>query len=145
MKFKYYILLIAASFMLCGCASASPLDWVLPTRKPSLATTEYLGHLYRTNYVNGVYHSLTDTKIEKAMVGIRKMELQGLHYAAKGETELLDAMYSKVSDGAWAGLLGALSLTGLGAGVLIPRPGEKARIKEAGMTPPDDFIKMQKG
>lgn len=116
-------------FCICGCASASPLDLFVPTRKPSAATTEYLGHLLPTNAVpaNKMYHSLIDTKIEKALVPVRKMELQGLHFAAKGETEIIDAMGSKFSNGIWGGITAILVATGY----MTPRPKEKAKITEA--------------
>jgi len=118
---------ICCAILFVGCANASPLDPLWPARRPSPATTEYLGHLYQTNNVNGMYHSLSDIKITKALVPIRKMELQGLYYAAKGETELIDATTSAMSNGAWLGISALLGA----AGIMVPRPQEKHRVREA--------------
>lgn len=116
----------------CGCVVASPLDPLIPTSKPSEATTEYLGHLTPARPVNGLFHSLSDTKIEKALVPVRKMELEGLYFAAKGETEIIDAMGTRFSNGVWGGITGLL----VAAGYLAPRPQEKAKVAEALQTKP---------
>lgn len=121
------ILLSLATLSLVGCAAGSPIDFLIPTPRPSVATEEYLGHLYYTNDVNRMYHSLSDTKIEKALVPIRKMELQGLFLAAKGETEIIEQMGSKVSNGLWVGVM---ALAGL-AGWQLPSPREKGNVTAA--------------
>jgi len=123
---------VCGAILFVGCANASPLDPLWPARRPSPATTEYLGHLYQTNTVNGMYHSLSDIKIAKALVPIRKMELQGLYYAAKGETELIDATTSAMSNGAWIGISALLGA----AGIMIPSPREKGKVLEALHKPP---------
>ena len=126
-----FILILAGVLMVSGCATASPIDFLIPTKKPSEATTEYLGHLYPDYKTNRLYHSLSDTKFEKAMVPIRKMELQGLYYAAKGELDFIDMAGSAASNGVW-GLL----LVGAGAlGLTIPTPGTKSKIDAALKTP----------
>lgn len=122
---KKIFLLMA--LLVSGCASASPIDIAIPTAKPSIATTEYLGHLAPKGYANGLYHSLIDTKIESALVPVRKMELQGLHMAAKGETDVIEAIGSKFSNGIWGGATALL----IAAGYMTPRPQEKSKISEA--------------
>ena len=124
---KAHNFLVMALCLLCGCASASPIDILIPTTKPSVATTEYLGHLTPAGYANGMYHSLIDTKIEKGLIPVRKMELQGLHLAAKGETELIDYFGSKFSNGIYGGITALL----VACGYMAPRPQEKAKVAEA--------------
>lgn len=119
--------LLIPLLLLVGCANGSPLDVLIPARRPSSATTEYMGHLYSTNAVNGLYYSVSDAKLNKALVPIRKMELQGLYFAAKGETELLEAMGSALSNGIWAGVTTLL----VGAGIMVPRPQEGKKVAEA--------------
>lgn len=112
---------------LAGCASATPIDFLIPTRKPTPATQEYLGHLFPTNACNGMYHSLSDTKIEKMLVPLRDAELKGLKIVAQGELEFIDKVGTATSNGIW-GLIVA------GAGLMgwqIPRPQEKAKVTEA--------------
>ena len=130
-------LLLLLTVLVAGCASAGPLDLLTPTKRPSGAYREYMGHLYTTNTANGVYHSLVDTTFEKNMVNVRKMELEGLRFAAKGETELIEGIGKMMSNGAWAGL-SALLIAG---GIALPAPGTKAKIQEAGQTDPNEFIK----
>lgn len=125
------LLLILPVMLIVGCASGSPIDFLIPARRPSPATTEYLGHLYQTNNVNSLYYSVSDAQINKQLVPIRKMELQGLYYAAKGETELLEGMGSMTSNLIWGAVVGAVGL----AGWQIPRPQEKAKVIEALHTP----------
>ena len=126
--------LLAILLLVTGCASASPIDIFIPTKRPSPAYDEYMGHLNPTNGYksNRMFHSLSDTKLEKAMVNVRKMELEGLRYAAKGETELIDAMGSKISNGLWMGITALLATTG----IMLPRPQEKGKIAEALNKPP---------
>jgi len=121
-SFAFVTLILSA-----GCASATPIDFLIPTKAPSEATTEYLGHLYPDYKSNKLYHSLSDTKFEKAMVPIRKMELQGLYYAAKGELDFIDMVGSKMSGAAWTGISALL----LAAGIAVPKPGTQAKIDKA--------------
>lgn len=122
------IIALLLLFVLPGCASASPIDFLVPAKRPSPATEEYLGHLYQTNYVaNGLYYSVSDAKMHKAFVPVRRMELEGLHAAAKGEMEIIDAIGSKLSNGIWGGLMGIAAL----AGWQLPSPREKAKVTEA--------------
>jgi len=112
---------------LCGCAHGTPIDILIPTRKPTPATQEYLGHLFPTNACNGMYHSLSDTKLEKMLVPLRDAELKGLKIVAQGELEFIDKVGTATSNGIW-GLIVA------GAGLMgwqIPRPQEKAKVTEA--------------
>ena len=120
-------LILLPILFLVGCASATPFDIIVPTRKPSIATSEYLGHLYPTNYANGMYHSLVDTKVEKAMVPLRDAELKGLKIVAQGELEFYEKMGDATSVGLWG--LAGVALTALGW--QIPRPQEKAKVVEA--------------
>ena len=121
------ILFLLVAMALCGCAAASPLDPLVPAKKPSAATTEYLGHLCPTNYCNGMYYSLSDAKMAKALVPVRKMELQGLYLAAKGEMDVIGAMGSQASNVAWGGITAILAA----CGVMIPRPQEKHKVEAA--------------
>jgi hypothetical protein len=122
---KYLSVLLV--LFLAGCANGSPIDFLIPTRKPSVATQEYLGHLFPTNACNGMYHSLSDTKLEKVMVPLRDAELKGLKIVAQGELEFIDKVGTATSNGIW-GLVVA------GAGLLgwqFPSPREKAKVTEA--------------
>lgn len=120
-------LVLITILALTGCASATPIDILIPTRKPSAATQEYLGHLYQTNNANRLYHSLVDTKVEKAMIPLRNAELKGLKIVAQGEIELYERMGDATSKGVWGGII---ALAGL-AGWQIPRPQEKGKVTEA--------------
>jgi len=120
-------MIFVVCLVLTGCSSASPLDILIPARRPSPATTEYLGHLYQTNAVSGLYYSVSDAKLYKALVPVRKMELQGLYFAAKGETELLEMMGSAVSNGIWGAVVAGVGLLGW----QIPRPQEGKKVAEA--------------
>lgn len=125
---------VLAAIILMGAAAgcqATPIDILIPTRKPSPPTKEFLGHMCPTNYVNGMYHSLLDTKIEEAFVPLRQMELQGLYYVAKGETGLIAEMGTNASNMIWGGITAALTA----AGIMIPRPQEKHRVEAARLTP----------
>ena len=124
MKTLSLLLIIAA---LSGCAGASPIDFLIPTRKPTPATEEYLGHLYSTNNVNRMYHSLSDTKFEKALVPLRKAELEGLAMVAKGELDFIDAVGTMASNGVYGAIVAVAGMVGLN----LPRPKEKALIAEA--------------
>lgn len=121
------LILWATFFLLVGCANGSPIDFLIPTRKPSPATQEYLGHLYQTNNVNKMYHSLSDTKIEKVMVPLRDAELKGLKIVAQGELEFYEKVGIAVSNGIWGGIVGLAAL----AGWQLPSPREKSKITEA--------------
>ena len=123
--------------VICGCANGSPIDLFIPTKRPSPAYDEYMGHLYPTNgfKANKMYHSLVDTKLEKALVDVRKMELEGLRYAAKGETELIERIGTSLSNGIWAGITAILTATG----IMLPRPAEKGKIAVAGNMEPSEF------
>lgn len=124
---KTNALLLLAVLSVTGCALATPVDIFIPSRRSSGATKEYLGHLYPTNNANGWYYSLVDAKLVRELVPIRKMELQGLYLAAKGETELIEAAGTATSNMAWAAITGILTATG----IMIPRPQEKAKVVEA--------------
>ena len=63
---------------LAGCA-ATPVDIFIPTSK-GIVTEEVLGHLNPTKPANMMYHSLADTKAEKALLDIRKKEFCRAHY-----------------------------------------------------------------
>ena len=124
---KKYILSALMVLLLVGCTSATPIDFLIPTKKPSPATQEYLGHLMPTNSVNRLYHSLSDTKYEKMLVPLRDAELRGLKVVAQGELEFIDKVGTATSNGIWGGLVGLAGLLGW----QIPRPQEKAKVIEA--------------
>ena len=131
-KTNYHLLLIATIFSICGCSVASPLDIITPARNPSSVTIDYMGHLYPTNHANGMYFSTVDAKVVKAMLPLRQMELKTAYYVAKGEIDLIEQSSSALSNGLWAGLSAVL----IGAGVMVPRPQEKAKVVQALHTPP---------
>ena len=124
---KKFLFISCCTLLVSGCA-ATPIDFLIPTKKPSVVTQEYLGSLYTTNRVsNMMYHSLSDTKYEKAMIPVRKVVLEGLYYGAKAEIDTIDKIGTATSNGVW-GLIVA------GAGLMgwqIPRPQEKAKVTEA--------------
>ena len=112
---------------LAGCASATPIDFLIPTPKPSHPSQMFLGDLYSTNKVNKMYHSLADTKREKAMVPLADALMTGYKIVAQAELEYYDKVGTNASNGLW-GLIVA------GAGLMgwqIPRPQEKAKVTEA--------------
>ncbi len=120
------LIVILFTTLVTGCV-ASPIDFLIPTKKPTPATQEYLGHLYPTNNVNRMYHSLSDTKYEKMLVPLRDAELKGLKVVAQGELEFIDAVGTTTSNALWG-----LIVTGAGAmGLFIDKPGTKARIDKA--------------
>ena len=120
-------LVICIVLLVSGCASGTPLDIIIPTPKPSPVYTEYMGNLNYTNNANHLYHSLVDTKREKAMLVPRKMELQGLELAAKGEMDIIESAGDRLSNGLYGTLV---ALAGI-LGWQLPRPGEKAKVLEA--------------
>jgi len=126
------IIALLSLITLTGCANGTPIDFLVPTPKPSPATAEYLGHLARTNYVNGMYYSLSDTKINLAMVPLRHAELTGLKIVAQGELEYFDKIGSAVSNGLW----GLVVVIAGALGYQLPSPREKAKITEALYKPP---------
>lgn len=129
-----YILLIPFLFIV-GCVGASPIDFLIPTREPTDATEEYLGHLYPTNNVNRMYHSLSDTKYKKMLVPLREAELKGLQVVAKGELAFMESVGNTASNLIWGGVIGLAGLLGW----QIPRPQEKTKVTEAlYKKPPND-------
>jgi hypothetical protein len=119
------ILIVLTLFLLTGCASASPLDFLIPT--PVLpVTTNYLGHITPPK-MNRIYHSLRDTKNETALLEVRKTELDALYMVAKTGNGLVEDTFDPISDMLWIALLGA---TG-GTCLAIPKPGTKAKIERA--------------
>ena len=135
MKIKGAVL-IGIVLISAGCASGTPIDILIPTPKPSPLYNEYMGSLAHTNNVNHLYHSLSDTKLEKALLTPRKMELQGLELAAKSEMDIIDQMGSAVSNGIYGALV---ALAGL-LGWQIPRPAEKHLVEKARMEEPPRII-----
>jgi hypothetical protein len=125
-----FIFILAGVLMVGGCASASPIDFLIPT--PTMGvTTNYLGHITPPK-MNRFYHSLRDTKNEKAMLPVRKAELDTLYEISRVGNGLVEATYDPVSNGAWA-----LLLLGAGAlGLTIPTPGTKSKIEAALKSPP---------
>ena len=111
---------------LVGCASASPLDILWPTRQGGV-TSNYLGHLNYEGKANFMYHSLADTKIEGQLIKVRTMELEALRIAAKGETAIINASASLMSNAVYGGLTALL----VAAGVMVPRPQERGLVQEA--------------
>lgn len=125
MKMKIIALLFITG-LLTGCASGSPVDFLIPTKKSPVAK-EYLGHLNLTNDVNHVYHSLSDTKLENQLIEIRKLELQGLYLVNKKYNELMVQTAEPFSNALWIGITMLLT----SAGIMVPRPQEKAKVIEA--------------
>jgi len=120
------LIVILFTTLVTGCV-ASPIDFLIPTKKPTPATQEYLGHLYPTNNVNRMYHSLSDTKYEKMLVPLRDAELKGLKVVAQGELEFIEAVGTTTSNALWG--LAGVALTALGW--QLPSPREKAKVVEA--------------
>ena len=127
------LLAILSILGVVGCASASPIDFLIPTPKAP-ATDEYLGHV-QVGKVNRMYHSLSDTKIERRLLDVRKVELQALYSVAKVSNDAIIDFADPISTAAFGALI---ALAG-GAGIMIPRPQEKSKINEAGMTDSREF------
>jgi hypothetical protein len=123
------ILLILSLVIVTGCASASPIDFLIPT-PTVMVTTNYLGHITPPR-MNFLYHSLRDTKNETALLEVRKSELDALYMIAKTGNGLVEETFNPISSLAWTLLLGA---TGA-AGLLTPKPGTKAKLDQALKTP----------
>jgi hypothetical protein len=126
---KYAILLVV---MLCGCASASPIDLITPTIVPPLA--EQLG--YNIPDVKGV----TTVGIVKGFLEVEKLKLQTLDASAH--------MTLKATQTAVDGLLGVLATLGLvGTGVGVPvalrrlpkGAVSKGDYEKAGKMSPEEF------
>lgn len=132
---KKFIIVAIFTVTLVGCASGSPIDFLIPTKTPMLVTKDYLGMLYTTNSVNKMYHSLSDTKIEKHLIELRKVQLQGSYVVAKGEIALIEELGDRMSTGAWLGITAVLGA----AGIMVPRPQEKTKINKAGLTDSREF------
>ncbi len=129
---KLLLSAIPVIFLVVGCAHGTPIDILIPTKKPSPVTVKYLDELYPDYKANRMYHSLADTKFEKAMIPLRKMQLEGMYLAAKGEVGVIDAAGSAMSKGAWAAIIAGVGL----AGWQLPRPQEKLKVLEAEHRPP---------
>lgn len=127
------LLIACTTVLLHGCATAAPWDIFWPTRQ-GVVTSNYLGELSFDRPANGMYHSLMDTKAEKALIPVRKMYLEAVRLAAKGETDIIDSGASLLSNGLWVGLTALLG----GGALFVPRPGEKALIREAELKPPPE-------
>lgn len=128
-------LLGLCSVLVAGCASASPIDFLIPTPVVP-ATTNYLGHVTPPK-MNGMYHSLRDSKNEKALLAVRKVELDALYQVADNSNGLVIAAINPISTGLWALILaGAASI-----GLITPKPGTAAKIREAGLKDPEEFKK----
>ena len=128
MNKKLIILFVVTAFTLVGCASGSPIDFLIPTPK-SPATDVYLDHV-QIGKVNWFYHSLSDTKIESKLLNVRRLELQAMYQVAKVSNEAIIEVADPISNAVFGGLI---ALAG-GAGIMIPRPQEKSKIKEALLT-----------
>lgn len=122
--------IIILSLFLCGCASGSPLDIFIPAKKAPLSE-DYLGHL-NPPAPSWWYFNLATAKYEQKLMDLRKKELEGEYLMVKGFNTIQIEALDPISDIAWAGLLG---LAGA-AGIMIPRPQEKAKIAEALNKPP---------
>lgn len=121
------LIIIPLFALIAGCVGATPIDFLIPTKKPTPATQEYLGHLYPTNYVNGFYHSLSDTKYQKVLVPLREAELKGLQIVANGELDFIESVGDTTSNVLWGAVV-----AGAGAlGLFTDKPGTKARIAQA--------------
>ena len=125
-----YILLYTV--LITGCATASPVDFLVPTRQLP-ATQEFLGKASPPKAF--LYHSLADTKIEKAMLKARLEIYKGQYELARVGNEVVVTMADPLSNLAWGAIL--LLLTSLG--IAVPKPGTAAKITEAGNMKPEDF------
>jgi len=130
------LILILPVLVIAGCVTASPIDLLVPARRPVLAQ-DYMGHLFLDKPANFMYYSLTDLKANKALLPVRKKELEAAYYVVKGELDVTIAPLNMVSNVAWAAITMALA----SAGIMIPKPGTSARIQTAGLQDPDEFKK----
>jgi hypothetical protein len=125
-------LLLLLIILLSGCAAASPIDFLIPS--PTMGvTTNYLGHVTPPK-MNGIYHSLRDTKNETALLEVRKAELDALYFIAKTGNGLVAETFDPISSALWVGLLGAAGA----AGLFVDKPGTKKRIDVAKAEQPDN-------
>lgn len=134
---KKILILLTLPLLLTGCALASPIDFLIPTPTVPVATN-YLGHITPPK-MNGMYHSLRDTKNETALLEVRKVELDALYMVAKTGNGLVEETFDPLSTVAWGALLAAA----VAAGLVTPSPGTRAKIRAAGTQDPEEFKKEQ--
>ena len=130
MKHLATVLILALG--LIGCASATPIDFLIPTRQ--LPESErFLAEALPPSCF--LYHNLADTKIEKKLMRARLEVYKGQYELARVGNEAVIAFAEPLSNLAWGGILAALAA----AGIMVPKPGTTAKIKQAGAMPPDQF------
>ena len=124
------LMLIISVMMIAGCATASPIDWLVPT--PSDTTMDaFLGD-DSPNASLLPYHTLADTIAEKKAVDNKLVVYKAQGELAKGKASFVEAVYAPVSSGLWALLLAlAASL-----GWVMPSPAEKHKVEAALNKPP---------
>jgi hypothetical protein len=88
-----------------------------------------------TNSVNRMYNSLSDTKLQQALVPLRDAQLKGLKIVAQGELEYYEKVGSAVSNGVW----GLIVLAAGALGYQLPSPREKTKVVEALHKPPPKY------
>jgi len=118
--------------LLAGCASASPIDFLIPTRGLP-ASEAFLAEAQPPSCF--VYHNLADTKIERKLMRARMELYKGQYEVAKVGNDAVIAVAEPLSNLAWGGIVALLGACGL----MIPKPGTAARVKQAGAMNPDEF------
>jgi len=128
MKIQLLVALLAVS----GCAVATPIDFLIPTRQ--LPESErFLAEAQPPSCF--IYHNLADTKIEKAMMKARLEVYKGQYELARVGNEAVIAFAEPISNLAWGAIVAALAA----GGIMVPKPGTSAKIQQAGATDPKEF------
>lgn len=125
------MIIVGLFLAICGCANGSPIDFLIPTRK--LPESErFLNEAQPPSCF--FYHNLADTKIEKKLMRARLEMYKGQYELARVGNEAVITFADPISNLAWGGIVAGLAA----AGIMVPKPGTKAKIDQARALPPKE-------
>jgi hypothetical protein len=118
-------LIFVACLVLTGCASGTPIDFIWPTVKDN-ATDKVLGDdAPKASFVP--WHTLADSKAEKAAIDPKIQEWIARGELAKKNTGQVVSQNNAISVGLWGVIVAGVGLLGW----QIPRPQEGKKVVEA--------------
>lgn len=125
MKLSHLILACSSAVLVAGCASATPIDFIWPTRMDN-TTKEVLGaDAPKASFVP--WHTLSDTKAEKEVIDA-KIQV----WVAKGElAKENNSQIKKQNDPISIGIWGIITAILMACGIFVPRPQEGKKVTEA--------------